>query len=136
MDACFHFKHTQTKLVKVILKLCFSKQPFLTLFPEIHQLLSANIWEYDEGILLWKCTIFIFIFAICLLATRGPSPLHTGPLTLPHPAKSDFLPLPLQENTSDCGRGHSFRPSLVTLLLVQLLLLYPAVGPNIYSLLH
>lgn len=40
------------------------------------------------------------------------------------------------ENTSDCGRGHSFRPSLLTLLLVQLLLLYPAVGPNIYSLLH
>ncbi|XP_075893280.1 voltage-dependent calcium channel subunit alpha-2/delta-2a isoform X2 [Nelusetta ayraudi] len=40
------------------------------------------------------------------------------------------------ENTSDCGRGHSFRPSLVTLLLVQLLLLYPAVAPNIYSLLH
>ncbi|KAF3856196.1 hypothetical protein F7725_016919 [Dissostichus mawsoni] len=30
------------------------------------------------------------------------------------------------ENTSDCGRGHSFRPSLYTLLLIQLLLLYPA----------
>uniref|UniRef100_A0A671K7P0 Voltage-dependent calcium channel subunit alpha-2/delta-2-like n=1 Tax=Sinocyclocheilus anshuiensis TaxID=1608454 RepID=A0A671K7P0_9TELE len=28
-----------------------------------------------------------------------------------------------QENTSDCGRGHSFRPSLLTLLLLQLLLL-------------
>lgn len=26
---------------------------------------------------------FYFFFPICLLATRGPSPLHTGPLTLP-----------------------------------------------------
>uniref|UniRef100_A0A3B4T3K2 Calcium channel, voltage-dependent, alpha 2/delta subunit 2a n=1 Tax=Seriola dumerili TaxID=41447 RepID=A0A3B4T3K2_SERDU len=43
---------------------------------------------------------------------------------------------PLQENTSDCGRGHSFRPSLYTLLLIQLLLLYPAVSPHIHSLLH
>uniref|UniRef100_A0A4W6CIC5 Calcium channel, voltage-dependent, alpha 2/delta subunit 2a n=1 Tax=Lates calcarifer TaxID=8187 RepID=A0A4W6CIC5_LATCA len=40
------------------------------------------------------------------------------------------------ENTSDCGRGHSFRPSLYTLLLIQLLLLYPAVSPHILSLLH
>lgn len=43
---------------------------------------------------------------------------------------------PLQENTSDCGRGHSFRPSLYTLLLLQLLLLYPAVSPHIHSILH
>uniref|UniRef100_A0A8C3GAT0 Calcium channel, voltage-dependent, alpha 2/delta subunit 2a n=1 Tax=Cyclopterus lumpus TaxID=8103 RepID=A0A8C3GAT0_CYCLU len=40
------------------------------------------------------------------------------------------------ENTSDCGRGHSFRPSLYTLLLIQLLLLYPAVSPHCHSLLH
>ncbi|XP_035007870.1 voltage-dependent calcium channel subunit alpha-2/delta-2a isoform X2 [Hippoglossus stenolepis] len=40
------------------------------------------------------------------------------------------------ENTSDCGRGHSFRPSLYTLLLIQLLLLYPAVSPHFNSLLH
>ncbi|XP_056292352.1 voltage-dependent calcium channel subunit alpha-2/delta-2a isoform X3 [Pseudoliparis swirei] len=40
------------------------------------------------------------------------------------------------ENTSDCGRGHSFRPSLYTLLLIQLLLLYPAVSPHCRSLLH
>uniref|UniRef100_A0A3Q2UUQ2 Calcium channel, voltage-dependent, alpha 2/delta subunit 2a n=1 Tax=Haplochromis burtoni TaxID=8153 RepID=A0A3Q2UUQ2_HAPBU len=40
------------------------------------------------------------------------------------------------ENTSDCGRGHSFRPSLYTLLLIQLLLLYPAVSPHLLSLLH
>uniref|UniRef100_A0A3Q3WY78 VWFA domain-containing protein n=1 Tax=Mola mola TaxID=94237 RepID=A0A3Q3WY78_MOLML len=38
----------------------------------------------------------------------------------------------LQENTSDCGRGHSFRPSLHALLLIQLLLL----SPRIHSLLH
>ncbi|KAK5934124.1 hypothetical protein CgunFtcFv8_014544 [Champsocephalus gunnari] len=42
----------------------------------------------------------------------------------------------LTENTSDCGRGHSFRPSLYTLLLIQLLLLYPAVSPHFHSLLH
>uniref|UniRef100_A0A665SX73 Calcium channel, voltage-dependent, alpha 2/delta subunit 2a n=1 Tax=Echeneis naucrates TaxID=173247 RepID=A0A665SX73_ECHNA len=42
----------------------------------------------------------------------------------------------IAENTSDCGRGHSFRPSLSTLLLIQLLLLYPAVSPHIHSLLH
>lgn len=42
----------------------------------------------------------------------------------------------IAENTSDCGRGHSFRPSLYTLLLIQLLLLYPAVSPHILSLLH
>ncbi|XP_056247329.1 voltage-dependent calcium channel subunit alpha-2/delta-2a isoform X1 [Seriola aureovittata] len=42
----------------------------------------------------------------------------------------------IAENTSDCGRGHSFRPSLYTLLLIQLLLLYPAVSPHIHSLLH
>ncbi|XP_044071962.1 voltage-dependent calcium channel subunit alpha-2/delta-2a isoform X2 [Siniperca chuatsi] len=42
----------------------------------------------------------------------------------------------ISENTSDCGRGHSFRPSLYTLLLIQLLLLYPAISPNIHSLLH
>lgn len=40
------------------------------------------------------------------------------------------------ENTSDCGRGHAFRPSLYTLLLIQLLLLYPAVSPHLHSLLH
>ncbi|XP_068450318.1 voltage-dependent calcium channel subunit alpha-2/delta-2a isoform X3 [Clinocottus analis] len=40
------------------------------------------------------------------------------------------------ENTSDCGRGHSFRPSLYTLLLIQLLLLYPAVSPHGHSPLH
>lgn len=42
----------------------------------------------------------------------------------------------VSENTSDCGRGHSFRPSLYTLLLIQLLLLYPAVSPHVHSLLH
>ncbi|CAN9512004.1 unnamed protein product [Ophioblennius macclurei] len=42
----------------------------------------------------------------------------------------------ITENTSDCGRGHSFRPSLYTLLLIQLLLLYPAVSPLLHSLLH
>ncbi|XP_071351701.1 voltage-dependent calcium channel subunit alpha-2/delta-2a isoform X2 [Trachinotus anak] len=42
----------------------------------------------------------------------------------------------IAENTSDCGRGYSFRPSLYTLLLIQLLLLYPAVSPHIHSLLH
>uniref|UniRef100_A0AAQ4P5Q1 Calcium channel, voltage-dependent, alpha 2/delta subunit 2a n=1 Tax=Gasterosteus aculeatus aculeatus TaxID=481459 RepID=A0AAQ4P5Q1_GASAC len=40
------------------------------------------------------------------------------------------------ENTSDCGRGHSFRPSLYTLLLIQLFLLYPAVSPHRPSPLH
>ncbi|XP_070815205.1 voltage-dependent calcium channel subunit alpha-2/delta-2a isoform X3 [Chaetodon trifascialis] len=42
----------------------------------------------------------------------------------------------ISENTSDCGRGHSFRPSLYTLLLIQLLLLYPAVSPHVHSILH
>nr|XP_020484687.1 voltage-dependent calcium channel subunit alpha-2/delta-2-like isoform X1 [Labrus bergylta] len=42
----------------------------------------------------------------------------------------------ISENTSDCGRGHSFRPSLHTLLLIQLLLLYPAISPQIQTLLH
>ncbi|XP_060899056.1 voltage-dependent calcium channel subunit alpha-2/delta-2a isoform X2 [Labrus mixtus] len=42
----------------------------------------------------------------------------------------------ISENTSDCGRGHSFRPSLYTLLLIQLLLLYPAISPQIQTLLH
>ncbi|XP_049447312.1 voltage-dependent calcium channel subunit alpha-2/delta-2a isoform X1 [Epinephelus fuscoguttatus] len=42
----------------------------------------------------------------------------------------------ISENTSDCGRGHSFRPSLYTLLLIQLLLLYPAISPHVHSLLH
>uniref|UniRef100_UPI0037E78116 voltage-dependent calcium channel subunit alpha-2/delta-2a n=1 Tax=Semicossyphus pulcher TaxID=241346 RepID=UPI0037E78116 len=42
----------------------------------------------------------------------------------------------VNENTSDCGRGHSFRPSLYTLLLIQLLLLYPAVSPHFHSLIH
>ncbi|XP_008287493.1 voltage-dependent calcium channel subunit alpha-2/delta-2a isoform X2 [Stegastes partitus] len=40
----------------------------------------------------------------------------------------------ITENTSDCGRGHSFRPSLCTLLLVQLLLLYPVVSPHLHFL--
>ncbi|KAM4613654.1 voltage-dependent calcium channel subunit alpha-2/delta-2a [Polymixia lowei] len=39
------------------------------------------------------------------------------------------------ENTSDCGRGHSFRPSLYTLLAIQLVLLYPVASPYILSLL-
>ncbi|KAM8915880.1 voltage-dependent calcium channel subunit alpha-2/delta-2a isoform 3-T3 [Spinachia spinachia] len=42
----------------------------------------------------------------------------------------------ISENTSDCGRGHSFRPSLYTLLLIQLFLLYPAVTPHCPSALH
>ncbi|XP_047202760.1 voltage-dependent calcium channel subunit alpha-2/delta-2a isoform X2 [Girardinichthys multiradiatus] len=42
----------------------------------------------------------------------------------------------IAENTSDCGRGHSFRPPLYTLLLIQLLLLYPALSPHDHSLLH
>uniref|UniRef100_A0AAQ4Q989 Calcium channel, voltage-dependent, alpha 2/delta subunit 2a n=1 Tax=Gasterosteus aculeatus aculeatus TaxID=481459 RepID=A0AAQ4Q989_GASAC len=42
----------------------------------------------------------------------------------------------ISENTSDCGRGHSFRPSLYTLLLIQLFLLYPAVSPHRPSPLH
>lgn len=42
----------------------------------------------------------------------------------------------ISENTSDCGRGHSFRPSLYTLLLLQLLLLYPALSTHDLSLLH
>uniref|UniRef100_A0A3P8RVV4 Calcium channel, voltage-dependent, alpha 2/delta subunit 2a n=1 Tax=Amphiprion percula TaxID=161767 RepID=A0A3P8RVV4_AMPPE len=40
------------------------------------------------------------------------------------------------ENTSDCGRGHSFHPSLSTLLLIQLLLLYPVVSPHLHFLLQ
>ncbi|XP_047440180.1 voltage-dependent calcium channel subunit alpha-2/delta-2a isoform X3 [Mugil cephalus] len=39
------------------------------------------------------------------------------------------------ENTSDCGRGHSFRPSIYTLLLIQLLLLFPVISPHAHSLL-
>ncbi|XP_016130883.1 voltage-dependent calcium channel subunit alpha-2/delta-2-like [Sinocyclocheilus grahami] len=35
------------------------------------------------------------------------------------------------ENTSDCGRGHSFRPSLLTLLLLQLLLLCVLAHPSV-----
>uniref|UniRef100_A0A3Q2PUK1 Calcium channel, voltage-dependent, alpha 2/delta subunit 2a n=1 Tax=Fundulus heteroclitus TaxID=8078 RepID=A0A3Q2PUK1_FUNHE len=42
----------------------------------------------------------------------------------------------IAENTSDCGRGHSFRPPLYTLLLIQLLLLYQALSPHDQSLLH
>uniref|UniRef100_A0A8C5D1J0 Calcium channel, voltage-dependent, alpha 2/delta subunit 2a n=1 Tax=Gadus morhua TaxID=8049 RepID=A0A8C5D1J0_GADMO len=34
------------------------------------------------------------------------------------------------ENTSDCGRGHSFGPSLVTLLAIQLLLLSQLACPS------
>uniref|UniRef100_A0A8C7PVC2 Calcium channel, voltage-dependent, alpha 2/delta subunit 2a n=1 Tax=Oncorhynchus mykiss TaxID=8022 RepID=A0A8C7PVC2_ONCMY len=41
----------------------------------------------------------------------------------------------LQENTSDCGRGHSFHPSLQTLLMIQLFLLYPIASPHILPLL-
>ncbi|XP_055773526.1 voltage-dependent calcium channel subunit alpha-2/delta-2-like isoform X4 [Salvelinus fontinalis] len=41
----------------------------------------------------------------------------------------------LSENTSDCGRGHSFRPSLQTLLMIQLFLLYPIASPHILPLL-
>uniref|UniRef100_A0A3Q2XC67 Calcium channel, voltage-dependent, alpha 2/delta subunit 2a n=1 Tax=Hippocampus comes TaxID=109280 RepID=A0A3Q2XC67_HIPCM len=40
------------------------------------------------------------------------------------------------ENTSDCGRGHSLRPSRVALLLIQLLVLYPVVSPHAHSLLQ
>ncbi|XP_053724518.1 voltage-dependent calcium channel subunit alpha-2/delta-2a isoform X2 [Synchiropus splendidus] len=40
------------------------------------------------------------------------------------------------ENTSDCGRGHSFRPSIYTLLPIQLLLLYPAISPLLQSIQH
>ncbi|XP_062314741.1 voltage-dependent calcium channel subunit alpha-2/delta-2a isoform X2 [Osmerus eperlanus] len=39
------------------------------------------------------------------------------------------------ENRTDCGRGHSFRPSLPTLLLIQLVLLYPLASPHILPLL-
>ncbi|XP_017263837.1 voltage-dependent calcium channel subunit alpha-2/delta-2a isoform X3 [Kryptolebias marmoratus] len=42
----------------------------------------------------------------------------------------------ISENTSDCGRGHSFRPPFYALLLIQLLLLYPSVSPHVHSLLH
>ncbi|CDQ78439.1 unnamed protein product [Oncorhynchus mykiss] len=41
----------------------------------------------------------------------------------------------LSENTSDCGRGHSFHPSLQTLLMIQLFLLYPIASPHILPLL-
>ncbi|XP_030632344.1 voltage-dependent calcium channel subunit alpha-2/delta-2a [Chanos chanos] len=37
----------------------------------------------------------------------------------------------VSENTSDCGRGHSFRPSLRTLLLLQALLLSLVAGPYV-----
>ncbi|XP_072308629.1 voltage-dependent calcium channel subunit alpha-2/delta-2a [Eucyclogobius newberryi] len=40
------------------------------------------------------------------------------------------------ENTSDCGRGFSFRPSRCSLLLIQMLLLYPALSPYLLSLTH
>uniref|UniRef100_A0A1A8L3V3 Calcium channel, voltage-dependent, alpha 2/delta subunit 2 n=1 Tax=Nothobranchius pienaari TaxID=704102 RepID=A0A1A8L3V3_9TELE len=40
------------------------------------------------------------------------------------------------EITSDCGRGHSFRPPLYALLFIQLLLLYPPVSAHIHSQLH
>lgn len=39
------------------------------------------------------------------------------------------------ENRTDCGRGHSFSPSLQTLLLIQLVLLYPIASPHILPLL-
>ncbi|XP_034022183.1 voltage-dependent calcium channel subunit alpha-2/delta-2a isoform X1 [Thalassophryne amazonica] len=42
----------------------------------------------------------------------------------------------IAENTSDCGRGHAFRPCLYTLLLIQLLLLYPTFSPHVHSLLQ
>lgn len=38
------------------------------------------------------------------------------------------LPLPPQEDTSDCGRGASFTPSLGVLLSLQLLLLYASTS--------
>jgi len=38
------------------------------------------------------------------------------------------LPVPLQEDTSDCGRGASFAPSLGVLLSLQLLLLYSSAS--------
>ncbi|KAM9524417.1 voltage-dependent calcium channel subunit alpha-2/delta-2-like isoform 3-T3 [Salvelinus alpinus] len=41
----------------------------------------------------------------------------------------------LAENTSDCGRGHSFRPSFQTLLTIQLILLYPIASTHILPLL-
>ncbi|KAL0978716.1 hypothetical protein UPYG_G00174260 [Umbra pygmaea] len=41
----------------------------------------------------------------------------------------------ITENTSDCGRGYSFSPSLETLLLIQLVLLYPIASPHILPLL-
>ncbi|CAL8337421.1 unnamed protein product [Lota lota] len=37
------------------------------------------------------------------------------------------------ENTSDCGRGHSFGPSLITLLAIQLVLLSPLASPHALS---
>ncbi|XP_026856427.1 voltage-dependent calcium channel subunit alpha-2/delta-2a isoform X3 [Electrophorus electricus] len=37
----------------------------------------------------------------------------------------------IAENTTDCGRGHSFRPSIRTLLLLQLLLLSLVAHPHI-----
>ncbi|XP_036839177.1 voltage-dependent calcium channel subunit alpha-2/delta-2 isoform X3 [Oncorhynchus mykiss] len=41
----------------------------------------------------------------------------------------------LAENTSDCGSGHSFRPSFQTLLTIQLVLLYPIASTHILPLL-
>ncbi|KAM6980087.1 voltage-dependent calcium channel subunit alpha-2/delta-2a [Aplochiton taeniatus] len=40
----------------------------------------------------------------------------------------------IAENTSDCGRGHSFRPSLHTLVAIQLILLYPIASPHLLPL--
>ncbi|XP_061583320.1 voltage-dependent calcium channel subunit alpha-2/delta-2a isoform X2 [Cololabis saira] len=42
----------------------------------------------------------------------------------------------VNENTTDCGRGHAFRPPLYALLLIQPLLLYPAVSPYLHPLLY
>lgn len=41
-----------------------------------------------------------------------------------------YIPL-LQENTTDCGRGHAFRPSIHTLLILQLLLLALMACPHV-----
>ncbi|KAJ7998441.1 hypothetical protein DPEC_G00204960 [Dallia pectoralis] len=40
----------------------------------------------------------------------------------------------ITENTSDCGRGFSFRPSIQSLVLIQLILLYPVASPHILPL--
>ncbi|XP_061788327.1 voltage-dependent calcium channel subunit alpha-2/delta-2a isoform X1 [Nerophis lumbriciformis] len=42
----------------------------------------------------------------------------------------------IAENTSDCGRGHTFQPPFYTLLLIQLFLLYPVVSTPAGRLLH